>query len=212
MKKIKNAPVVYGYVPSQLDGTEHIVSVDKKLEIPTEYSWKEVMPPVRNQGNTQTCICQSLTCVLDFITNCENNTPGVCNNFSIDTLYNKRSNKPQEGMAFKDALDILKKEGLNGVKIKSYAMVGSVAAAKQAIMMFGPIVAGLPVYQDRDPYFWLDGRDYAGGHAVCLTGWNSRGFILRNSWGKNWGTDKGYITLPFNDFEKCVIEAWTLTI
>lgn len=30
-----------------------------------------------------------------------------------------------------------------------------------------------------------------GGHAVCLVGYNSKGFIIRNSWGTDWG-DKGF--------------------
>jgi C1A family cysteine protease len=30
-----------------------------------------------------------------------------------------------------------------------------------------------------------------GGHAVCLVGYTEDHFIVRNSWGKNWG-DKGF--------------------
>lgn len=210
---IDNTPSVYGYIPSVIDGTEQVIEVDKKIEIPTSYSWKDVMPPVRNQGSTQTCVCQSVTCLLDFIKNCENDTPTVCNNFSIDTLYNMRSNKPQEGMSIKEAFQILKDKGLNGMKIKSFAKIPSVEAAKQAIMMFGGIVCGFPVYLDNEPYFWRKGRQFAGGHAVILIGWSDskKSFILRNSWGKSWG-NKGYEYIPYKEFEQSVYEAWTATI
>jgi len=38
-----------------------------------------------------------------------------------------------------------------------------------------------------------------GGHAVCLVGYNltTRKFLVRNSWGKNWGLG-GYFTMPFD--------------
>ena len=35
-----------------------------------------------------------------------------------------------------------------------------------------------------------DGKKF-GGHAVCLVGYTSQHFIVRNSWGKSWG-DKGF--------------------
>lgn len=38
-----------------------------------------------------------------------------------------------------------------------------------------------------------------GGHAVTVVGYNKKGFILRNSWGSNWG-DNGYVIFPYSDF------------
>ena len=54
-----------------MDGTEHIYTYDEKAELPDEFSWRDAMPPVRNQGMTSTCVCQSLTSVLDFLHNSE---------------------------------------------------------------------------------------------------------------------------------------------
>jgi C1A family cysteine protease len=34
------------------------------------------------------------------------------------------------------------------------------------------------------------------GHAILLVGWNSTSWIIKNSWGANWGTN-GYGTIPF---------------
>ena len=36
-----------------------------------------------------------------------------------------------------------------------------------------------------------------GGHAVCLAGYEKRGFIMRNSWGTDWGMS-GYCILPYD--------------
>lgn len=42
----------YGCIPSTMDGTEHVVDVDMKLELPDEFDLRGVMPPVRDQGST----------------------------------------------------------------------------------------------------------------------------------------------------------------
>ena len=198
----------YGCIPSKLDGTEHIVDVDMKLQLPDEFDLRSVMPPVRNQGSTQTCVCQTLTGILDFLHNSNVGTDGKCNNFPINTLYKSRSNKPQEGMSIKEAMKYLKHTGLNGQKINSYALVPSAEALKRALIMFGPVAAGFPVYMSSDPYFWRKGSGYAGGHCVTIVGYTKKGFIIRNSWGTSWATC-GHIIIPFNEYEESVFEAWT---
>lgn len=201
----------YGCIQSKLDGTEHVANVDEKIPLPEEFDLRGIMPPVRNQGSTQTCVCQSLTGVLDVLYNEQHNQNGKCNNFPISELYGIRSNKPQEGMSIKDALRHLRKNGLKGFKINGYALVPNIKALKQCLVMFGPCVCGLPVYSDNDPYFWKDGHDFAGGHCVTLVGYNKKGFILRNSWGTGWA-EKGYITIPYDEYEDKVFECWTITL
>ena len=209
MKKDKQ--LYLGCIQSKLDGTEHVVNFDDKIQLPDEFILNNVMPPVRNQGTTQTCVCQTLTGVMDFYFNERNNTPGKCNNFSITELYNSRPNKPQEGMSIKDALHYLKHNGLNKEKINSYALVNSGMALKYCLVMFGPCIAGFPVYIENDPYFWREGRGFQGGHCVTITGYNKDGFIIRNSWGYDWG-NRGHITISYDEFEKSAFECWTITM
>lgn len=207
-----NEQIVYGLIPSKLDGTEQVFEFDNKIEIPQEYSWQDVMPPIRNQGNTYTCVCQSLTCILDFIKNSEEDTAGECNNFSINELYNMRSNKPQEGMSIKEGMELLKTKGLNGMKINSYALIPSVEACKMAILMFGPVAIGSLVYDSNRTDYWRKTTNHnLGGHCGLLVGWDKKNFILRNSWGKSYGKG-GYAKMSFDDFNEYVIEAWTATI
>lgn len=143
-----------GCMPSVMDGTEHVLTIDDKVELPEEFSWQDAMPPVRNQGMSSTCVCQSLTGILDFYHNEKAGTPNVCNNFSIEELYSIRADKNANGMTFKEALHYLRHHGLSGEKILSYSKINSEMAAKYAIMMFGPIVGGFPVYSGSNPEFW----------------------------------------------------------
>lgn len=198
----------YGCIPSKLDGTEHIVTIDDKIKLPDEFSLQNVMPPVRDQGSTQTCVCQTLTGVLDYLHNCKVGTDGKCNNYSINTLYDSRSNKPSDGMSIKEAMSYLKHNGLSNEKINSYALVPSSYVLKHALVMFGPVAAGFPVYSGNELYFWRKSGSFQGGHCITIIGYNKKGFIIRNSWGTSWG-DKGHVVIPYDEYDDAVYEAWT---
>lgn len=201
----------YGCIKSKLDGTEYKPDIDPKFEIPDEFSLIDFMPPVRDQGATQTCVCQTLTGMLDYEYNAINDTPGVCNNFSIQTLYRSRSNYPSEGMSIKEAMGYLKHNGLNNQKIHSYALVPSKEVLKRCLIMFGPVAAGFPVYRESEPYFWRASTGFQGGHCVTIVGYTTEGFIIRNSWGKKW-MNNGHILIPYKEYDDSVFEAWTMTL
>lgn len=210
-KQQKEVVVACGCAPSLMDGTEHTLNIDEKAELPDEFSWVDNMPPIRNQGNTTTCVCQSLTCVLDYMYNSEHDTPGVCNNFSIDELYACRANKRAPGMSIKEALHYLRHTGLKGYKINEYAKIRSAQELKHALIMFGPCVAGLPCYNKDPQHFWNAGGQYFGGHAITFVGYTKEGFIIRNSWGTAWGKN-GYNVMPYRDYETKCFEAWAILL
>ena len=207
----KKQKYYYGCIPSKLDGTEYKIDIDTKTEIPEEFILSEFMPPVRNQGNTQTCVCQTLTGMLDYYYNIKQETPGVCNEFPINVLYDSRSNKPGEGMSIKEALGYLKHKGLKNEKINSYAMVTSSEILKRCLIMLGPVAAGFPVYTSSNPRFWRKGYGFSGGHCVTIVGYNKEGFIIRNSWGTKWANN-GHIVIQYNEYDNSVFEAWTITL
>lgn len=202
--------IVWGYIPSQLDGTEY-QSDFGDFDIPVEFTYRPLMPPVRDQGTESTCVCQTLTGMLDVQRNAKNDVTNVCNNFSIQELYNQRSNKPQEGMIIKEALSILRHKGLNDEKIANYAMCTSVKAAKQAIVANGPLAIGMMVYNNGSDKYWISKGMCVGGHCTMLVGYDENGFIMRNSWGLSYGNE-GYINLPYSDFEEYCMECWTITL
>ena len=213
MPEIEDFKFVCGCTPSIMDGTEYEYNIDDKIELPAAFSWKDVMPPVRNQCETSTCVCQSLTGMLDFITNSENGVANVCNNYNIWELYNTRENKACEGMTIKEALAYLKKHGLNGKHINGYAKVNSVVAACQAIVSQGPLAIGTLCYNNGMDKYWMRGGQNMGGHCVTLVGYDDEksSFILRNSWGTSWASD-GYILFPYDDFVNCCFECWTFLL
>jgi hypothetical protein len=112
-------------------------------------------------------------------------------------------------MSIKEAMGYLKHKGLNNQKIKSYALVPSAEVLKRCLIMFGPVAAGFPVYASSEPYFWRKGMGFQGGHCVTIVGYTPEGFIIRNSWGKNW-MNKGHIIIPYKEYDESVFEAWTM--
>jgi C1A family cysteine protease len=212
LKEYKESKHQYGLgcMPSVMDGTEHIYTYDEKAVLPDEFSWQDSMPPVRNQGLSSTCVCQTLTGIMDFLHNSELGVSGICNNYSINELYAQRADKNANGMTFKDALHYLRHNGLSGQKISSYAKIPSDLAVKHALVMFGPVAGGFPVWSGSNPKFWKKVGRYEGGHAVTIVGYNKEGFIIRNSWGTSWG-DKGHVVCSYEDFHDACFEAWCVT-
>ena len=210
-EKLNKNNFCYGCVESKLDGTEHVYNVDDKINIPQEFSWKDVMKPIEDQGQTTMCVTYSICSVLDFMVNSENGTDRKDNGFNKNELYACRANKNAPGMTFKEAQHYLRHNGLNGKKINSYSKINSAAAAKQAILGIGPVVAGLPVYDTYYNDFWKKRGNINGGHAITLVGYSDdkKAFLLRNSWGTSWA-DNGYVWLPYEDFESSCFECWTI--
>ena len=203
----------YGFVPSEMDGTEVKFKKIKGFEIPEEYSYKKYLPSVLNQGSKPICVPCSLSAYINWSINSDTGENKVDNEVNLQEIFNSSTIKSKDGMTFKDGLKFLKHKGVttkDGVEtIDRYAFVGSQITLKQALILNGPCVGGLPVYDSRVTAFWSSSfGDYQGGHAVAIVGYNKEGFIIRNSWGKMYG-DNGYAVIPYDDFNK-FMEVWTI--
>ena len=198
----------YGFVQSKLDGTEHKLELDKSIKIPEEYSYMKSLPKVLDQGREPICVPCSLSSYVNWKLNISlgNN---IDNKIDLKTIFKKYGS--DEGMTFKDGLHYLHHEGINtskgNFKINKYAMIGSIPILKQAIVMNGPCIGGLPVKDSARDDFW-NGYGFEGGHAISIIGYDKNGFIIRNSWGNSYGYD-GYTHLNYEDFDK-FYEIWTL--
>jgi hypothetical protein len=139
----------------------------------------------------------------------------VDNDIDLNAIYDSRVDYRDEdnGMTFKDALHFMKHEGVKTdkglFKINEYSMVGSIETLKAAIVMNGPCIGGLPVYDSSVNEFWIKGGSFEGGHAVAIIGYDKEGFIIRNSWGTMYGID-GYYHLKYEDFNNSFYEIWTM--
>lgn len=200
-----------GCKPSKIDGTELKFGIVKNYKIPTKYSYINYLPEIENQGNTNMCVTYALSAHLDWNCNVDHKQNNKTNNH-IDKkeLYSIRTTPGDNGMTLKEALHYCKHSGVNSdfgkLKIDSYMMIGSELALKQALVLNGPCVAGIIVRSEFTD-FW-NGTENYGGHAVAIVGYDENGFIIRNSWGKSYGT-RGYGLLEYEDFNK-IFECWTI--
>ena len=209
----------YGCKPSELDGTEIIIDdILENMDIPKEYSYEDHLPNVYDQGNTYTCVPHAISAFVDWY----NGVNGIDKDMSIDWIYDCRENKDGEGMSLKEALKYIKKVGYITKQdyrdmrkgespeldqINMYGVLRSIYAMQRSLLINGPFILALPVYDSSRSDFW-NGSNFEGGHAVACVGYNSEGLIIRNSWGATWGAG-GYCTLPYSQLNK-MYEAWAL--
>lgn len=202
----------FGCKKSKLDGTEIRLSSPKPMKLPETFSYQNQLSPITNQGNTNMCVCHSVAAWLNWNMDVRKKTPKKDYNINLNQIYSARSDKGDNGMTIKEALNFIKTKGVTTniglIKSNRFAIIGSELVAKQCIVTNGPILVALPAYNDsKYDEFWK-GSELGGGHCVVLVGYDKDGFILRNSWGTSYGR-QGYSHLPYSDFHK-VYEMWTI--
>ena len=199
-----------------MDGTEHVFAASgPSLNLPEEYSYEEFMSKVLDQGQDPICVACSVSAYINWKKNMETGSKEdhFANIGQLKNFFYQAGGGP-DGMTFKDALRYLRHNGIKTkegvVKIREYALVNSFLALKNAIIMNGPCLGALPVYDMIKPQFWRksSGGEYYGGHAISIVGWTKEGFIIRNSWSKHFGK-KGYVVIPYDEF-KYFFECWTI--
>ena len=86
-------------------------------------------------------------------------------------------------------------------RIKSYYKCRSINDIKYALINHGPVLGALKWYNeyivDKDGVLTGTPKKYRGGHAVVIYGYNEKGFLCQNSWGKYWG-NRGRFIVPYN--------------
>lgn len=185
-----------GFIESEFDkrDMEYIPDYDIDTEaLPEYYDYGKYCDLIiRNQGNTNTCVPTSISTMFEAM----DYEP-----ININDVYNKRSNKPEEGMTIRNALKILQKESDSYFQ---YFRLRSWPQIKYSIVANGPCILALPVRSENSE-FWK-GSDNLGGHAIACIGFDDEGFILQNSWGSQWG-NYGRTKLKYEDINY-IIEAW----
>lgn len=209
----------YGFTESILDGTENIIdnmNDYKSLDLPSSYSYEKYLGKVKDQGNNPTCVPHAISTIIEW----KNSVNNIDKDLSINWLFEQRSNKEINGMSIKEALNILKHYGYvtvkeykknnynnDGEKIKFYGKLISYIFMQKSLLLNGPFIIALPVYNSNKLDFW-NGSTFEGGHALACIGYNESGLILRNSWGSSWGNN-GNTILLYKDCDK-IIEAWAI--
>ena len=189
------------------------------INFPETLDWRMSMFTVRDQGYQGSCAAMSGAAMKDWQ---EIKDVGVNEYMSPQFIYNNRENKISEGMTIRDLMHILKdigtcRESLHPYgnieppsqvayadaaeyMIAGYASIESIDGLKTALFENGPCVIALPVYNyTTRMWFKRLGDTQLGGHAMTSVGYDSNGFIIRNSWGDDWG-DEGYTIFPYEDW------------
>jgi len=86
----------------------------------------------------------------------------------------------------------------------SYYSLQTIADTQRDIQQYGPVTAGIRVYEDflgfsgSSVYVYDGSSNLVGGHAVKIIGWGTLSsldyWIVENSWGTSWG-DQGYVKI-----------------
>tara|TARA_R110002074_G_scaffold402126_1_gene603844 strand:+ start:79 stop:834 length:756 start_codon:yes stop_codon:yes gene_type:complete len=211
----------------------YIGSIDTSNNLPEVVDYRNLLQPIRNQGNQGSCFAQCVACVKEWQ---EKKDYGFNQYFSPQFFYNNRFNKydinknNDFGMFGRDVMKLMKnigicseqnypygriedkkniseeiyKEAKNHI-IKGYARINNINKLKEFLFNNGPCIITFPVYNFENN-FWKKTGKKKGGHAVTIIGYNKQGFIIRNSWGPNYG-NKGYWLYKYNDWG-CHWEIW----
>ena len=93
-------------------------------------------------------------------------------------------------------------------RVKYYAKCATNEAVKYALMKYSPVLMSVKwhdEYKLDDDIIYFDTTSDSGYHAVMVYGFNEKGWLCQNSWGKNWGSEGRFI-LPY---EHGFREAWS---
>ena len=96
-------------------------------------------------------------------------------------------------------------------EIKGYARINSINEIKDCIIDDTPVPVSIPVYGDieldENNIIQITDKPISGYHMILIYGWNEYGFLIQNSWGKEWGNN-GTAILPY---EYTIDSAWAIS-
>lgn len=209
------------------DKRDFIFSSSSAADLPRVLDYRPELQPIRDQGKQGTCYAQATACMKEWQEMRDNGfNEYMSPQFFYNNRSNKYDNDPNndDGMYGRDVMKLIKTIGIcpEGLYkygriesktnipqfiydeakkyiVASYAQVLTLDSLKQSLYENGPCLIAFPVY-NYGPEFWRNttGSLY-GGHAVTVVGYNTEGFIIRNSWGTNWGYD-GYTIYRYEDW------------
>ncbi len=226
---MSNYDFIFDVLPSKDDERDFLVGAiyTTPVVLPATLDYRPELPSIRNQGPQGSCSTQTASAMKEWQ---ELQDVNFNKHMSPQFIYNQRANEGY-GMTPRDTMQIMQKIGCvpeadypygsiyeiskelkeiaEKYKILGYAKIHTLEDLKKSLVANGPCYIAFPVYSF-DLEFWLDDPltdTYYGGHAVTVVGYTKDSFIIRNSWGDDWG-DNGYTYYKFKDWG-VHWEAWT---
>jgi len=217
------------------------------VPIPKSFDYTATMTPARDQGDEGTCVAfASVVGVKEYFDSKEYKKLVELSPRFVYNLCKKFDGAPtEEGTYPRIAMKVLLNYGVcpeilwpykphqkdspkknadtkaKTYRIRAYARLKSLVEMKRSIIVNGPFMAGVEVYES-----WFDkqaqktgvipmpkpGEELAGGHAICIVGFDDAKqlFKFKNSWSVKWA-DNGYGYLPYKYISKYCSDAWSGT-
>lgn len=222
-----------GNIPdSQEEIREHAIPVPRtRMILPSYVDLTSKFPTPGSQGEQGSCTAWAVAYALKTHQENDERYWGVSKpstQFSPAYIYNQINHGVDDGSSISTALTLLVNEGVCTLadmpyndedyitqptssqkskaaryKAKSWYIIGSLDAVKQALVEGNGVVISIPAHDDlyemdrkNQIYDSLSG-EYYGNHAVCVIGYDDskKAFKFINSWGSRWGVDGyGYVT------------------
>lgn len=173
---------------------------------------RETCTPTEDQGETSMCAAYATTSFAEHI---YGKRTGLATSFDPKKVYaeaKKMDGDQSDGTTIEHAIEGFLKvyPDVFGPECSCELIYSEtddpidVNLIKRAIHKYGGIVGGFnistkwyDVYQDCKG--WIGSEGYlAGGHGVFVCGYNSKGLIIQNSWGRDWG-EFGLAVLPWSE-------------
>lgn len=85
-------------------------------------------------------------------------------------------------------------------RILKYFKCKNIDDIKYAVYNYGPVLIAYKWYKDykvKDCVLIGEQKEYSGGHALVVYGWNEVGLMVQNSWGPFWGK-RGRCVIPYS--------------
>jgi C1A family cysteine protease len=207
-----------------------VYSPKYRYTLPETLDLRPYLRPIRDQGLQGSCVAFAASCIVEYFAK---NSRASSVMFSPQFIYNCRPRAFVEGMTIVDCAQILHELGApyerdypygleelksdipeevftlaSQWKIRVSSKVLTTEYLKYALKMNGPCIATFPAYNYSEKFWHRQPDDEGmGGHAVAVVGYTETGFILRNSWGEEWGKN-GYVEYPYSDWGMHT-EIWT---
>lgn len=202
---------INGSLPSPIDLRDFRVSSSvTNIELPKEFRLENY--EIKDQGIVNSCVAHSLSSMLER-SGCKFSTgwiygyrpegyyqgEGMYPREALNTLLKKGAVKKEDfdyNIEMQEAKKLVdnnidKLEAYaNDYRITSYARLYTEKEIKSWLFVHKigiPIaIATEEIELDRDNVIQIPNSYPNSGHAMLIVGWNDLGFIVQNSWGKNW--------------------------
>lgn len=227
----------YGAIKSPKDLRDYKINrkIAYQINLPSTFSLGTTT--IKSQGNVGSCVAHTISEILEFYDGVSYSTSwiygyrplgytqskGMISSQALKTIHKVGYLTEDEcpgNIEMANAKKMINlhldsyKEQASKRKITSYAKLRSTSEIKESLYI-NKVPVLLVIKTDDNGLSLL--KDYTAkvptsttqgkAHAIMCYGWNEKGLLVQNSWGKNWGL-KGTFIVPYN---YPIVEAWMIT-